>query len=129
MVVAVFCVALLGVLLFGLGMTVSLMRGKYKQLGGLNQDPAHPLHKLVRAHGNTAEYAPFLAVLILYLGSQNPGRWVLALMIAATLMRFLLVLGLLLSDTLVRAHPLRFIGALGTYIFGIGLCAAAILSV
>lgn len=127
MVIAVVCTALLGALLFGLGMAVSLMRGKHKQLAGYPTDPTHALHKLVRAHGNTAEYAPFLAALFLYLGAHGSASWVAYLIGAATFCRLLVVVGILLSDTLERPHPLRFLGALGTYLAGLGLCVALVI--
>ncbi len=43
--------------------------------------------------------------------------------------RYAIVAGILLSPTLDRPQPLRFIGALGTYITGVALSVAAFLSV
>jgi uncharacterized membrane protein YecN with MAPEG domain len=42
---------------------------------------------MVRAHGNTAEYAPMLAVLFLFLGSRDPAARVLWTIAIATLSR------------------------------------------
>ena len=103
MTVAIACIGLLGLLLFGLGLAVSLTRGRTDTAAGYSSDPSDRLHKLVRAHGNTTEYAAILAVLML-------------------------VAGILLSATLDKAHPLRFIGALGTYVAGIGLSTAVLRS-
>jgi uncharacterized protein len=122
--IALGCVAVLGLLLFGLGLSVSMMRFRQRTLSDCVDDPANLLHKLVRAHGNTAEYAPFLAVLFLFLGARSPSTLTVSLMIIATVCRCLLVVGLVAFPTMVRPNPFRFVGALGTYGAGIGLCLA-----
>jgi len=127
MYVALACVALLGVLLFGLGLAVSLRRGTADVLIGHPADPADPLHKLVRAHGNAAEYAPFLAVLMLASGGGEPATWVLWCMGLATAARYLHAAGMLLSPTLAKPQPLRFVGALGTYLTGLALSVGLLL--
>lgn len=123
-VVALACTAVLGLLLFGLGLMVSVMRGKFDIHIGHPDDPKHMMHRFVRAHGNTTEYAPFLAVLFLYLGAHQPVAWVLWTIGLTTAARILIVIGLLSSSTLARPHPIRFIGALGTYLGGIALTIA-----
>jgi len=128
MATAVLCTGLLGLLLFGLGFGVSLTRGSTNKTSGYNPDPTDRLYKMVRAHGNTAEYAPMLAVLMLFLGSRDPATWVLWVMGIATLSRYLIAVGLIVSPTLDKPHPLRFAGALGTYLCGIVLCVVAFLS-
>ncbi len=45
-------------------------------------------------------------------------------MIVATACRYLLAAGVILSPTLDKPHPLRFVGALGTYVAGFALCGA-----
>jgi uncharacterized membrane protein YecN with MAPEG domain len=119
---AITCTAILGILLFGLGLAVSMLRFREKRLAGHEGDPTNLLHRVVRAHGNTAEYAPFLAVLFLYLGGRNPGAMALGLMVAATACRVLLAVGLIAWPTLARPNPVRFVGALGTYLAGLALC-------
>lgn len=76
------CTAALGLLLFGLGFAVSRARFARRRGSGHDDDPRDLLHKLVRAHANTAEFAPFLAVLFLAHGARGhaawggwPGRW------------------------------------------------------
>ncbi|HKT93374.1 MAG TPA: MAPEG family protein [Paraburkholderia sp.] len=122
--IALACVAVLGLLLFGLGVTISLLRFREGTLSGCAPDPASLLHKLVRAHANTAEYAPFLAVLFLYLGARSPSPATLALIVAATLCRCLLVVGLIAFPSMAKPNPARFLGALGTYAAGIALSLA-----
>src|SRR5437899_3518761 len=113
---AVLCMGLLGLLVFGLGLAVSLVRGSTGANFAYAADPTDRLYKLVRAHGNAAEYAPIMAVLILFLGARNPGTWLLWFFVAATVSRYLHALGMILSKSLDRPDPLRFVGALGTYV-------------
>jgi uncharacterized membrane protein YecN with MAPEG domain len=127
MTTALVCIALLGLLVFGLGFAISTVRGRKETLIGFSPDPGDSLHKLVRAHGNTAEYAAMLAILIYAVGTRSPAPWVLWCMGIATVSRYLIAAGLILSATLEKPHPLRFVGALGTYLAGFGLCAALLL--
>jgi len=128
MATAVICTGLLGLLLFGLGLGVSLTRGSTNKTSGYDQDPTDRLYKMIRAHGNTTEYAPMLAVLMLFLGSRDPAAWVLWVMWIATVSRYLIAIGIIVSPTLDKPHPLRFVGALGTYLTGIVLSVLAVLS-
>ncbi len=127
MSIAVVCAALLGLLVFGLGFAVSMVRGRTNTVIGHGSDPTDPLHKLVRAHGNTTEYAAMLAVLFLLVGSRDPATWVLWAIGITTASRYLIAIGLAISPTLATPHPLRFIGALGTYLGGLALCVALLL--
>ena len=65
------CTAALGLLLFGLGFAVSRARFARRRGSGHDDDPRDLLHKLVRAHANTAEFAPVLAVLFLAHGARG----------------------------------------------------------
>ena len=121
--VAVTCTALLGLLLFGLGFAVSMARFKFKVLIGSPSDPTSFMYKLVRAHANTAEYVPFLAILFLYLGSHNPTDRTLLVMELTTAARFIFVVGMLAFKSLNAPNPVRFVGAAGTYAGGISLAA------
>ena len=128
MAVAVLCTGLLGILVFGLGLSVSLVRGSTRTNFGYSTDPTNRLYKLVRAHGNAAEYAPMLALLTWYLGSHQPGRFVVWTYVAATAFRYLHALGMILAQSLDKVDPLRFVGALGTYVAGLILVAAVFLT-
>lgn len=122
--VVVFCTAALGALLFLLGLAVSIMRFRSGVGAGPSEDRNSTLNKLIRAHANTAEFAPFLAVLFLYFGWRGPSVLVVNMIIAVTLCRFLLVIGLVAWPSMGRPNPARFIGALGTYLLGSALCVA-----
>src|SRR5215831_16977240 len=119
--IAVACTALLGLLLFGLGLHVSLMRGRMKRSIGCDTSPTDPLHRAVRAHGNTAEYTPFFAVLFLWFAMHPGPAWVSIAIVLATIARLLLVAGPLWGPSLDKPNPMRFLGALLTYLTGIAL--------
>lgn len=123
---AITCIGLLGLLVIGLGLRVSLLRGNTSRAIGYDDDPADALHKCVRAHANACEYNPMLAVLIFALASEGYGWWTSTLFVAAVAVRFSHAAGMLLSPTLAKGHPLRFAGALGTYVVGFALVLAAI---
>jgi uncharacterized membrane protein YecN with MAPEG domain len=124
---AVTCTALLALLVFALGFAVSMGRQRSRRGIGFDPSPTDPLHKLVRAHGNTTEYAPMLAVLFLVLGGLAPAAWVGWVMWAAVVSRYLIVAGLL-TGSLADANPMRFVGATGTYLCGILLVVAVFVS-
>jgi uncharacterized membrane protein YecN with MAPEG domain len=126
--VITFCIGLLGLLVFALGLAVSLNRGSTRTNFGYTPDPTDRLYKLVRAHGNAAEYAPMLAVLMLFLSGRAPGPFVTGTCILATIARYLHAAGMILSPTLDRPYPLRFAGALLTYVTGLILAVAALLA-
>src|SRR5437773_12448634 len=121
---AVLCMGLLGLLVFGLGLAVSLVRGSTGANFAYTVDPTDRLYKLVRAHGNAAEYAPMLALLTWYLGSHQPGRFVVWTFGAATAFRRLRALGRIVGMSLGQVEPLRVAGALGTYVSGLVLVIA-----
>ncbi len=125
--VALYCVAVLGALLFGMGPVISAQRGKTGAFIGYEAEPTNSLYKWIRAHANTAEYAPFLAVLILYLGAHQPADWVIWTMIAVTAFRLIFVAGLVLPATMAKPNIMRFVGAAGTYFAGLALCAALLI--
>lgn len=128
MTVAIICTALLGLLVFGLGLFVSAGRGSAKTLYGQKEDPSDPLYHRVRAHGNSIEYAPMLAVLMLYLGSLDPAAWIVWTFGIVTFARYLIVAGILIPDTMDTPNPMRFVGALVTYLGGFALVIATIMT-
>ncbi len=129
MTVALVCTALLGLLIFGLGLVVSVLRGSTGTVIGHGIDPTDRLHKMVRAHGNAAEYAPMLAVLMLAIAARGATPWMVWTFVAATGFRYVHAAGMLLSPSLDRPQPLRFVGALGTYVSGLALVLALLLVV
>jgi len=129
MATAVICVAAMALLIFLLGFWVSIQRGRTNVITGIQDDPTSGLNKAVRAHGNATEYVPILAVLTIYLGTQDVAGWVGWAMIVAAVSRYLVVIGFLTCKTLEKPHVLKAIGALGTYVAGIAMCVAAYMTV
>jgi uncharacterized membrane protein YecN with MAPEG domain len=131
MQVPVICVAVLALLIFLLGFLISMVRGKTGIIyySGSLDDPTSFLTKAVRALGNTVEFAPIFAVMFLYLGSTNPDNWVYWAIGIATISRVLMVAGFLTATTLSKIHPLKAVGAMGTYFSGMALCIAMVNSV
>ena len=127
----VICVSILGLMIFLLGFLISTLRGKTGIIyySDSLDDPTSLLTKAVRALANTAEFGPMLAVMFLYLGTTDPSRWVYWTMVVATASRVLMVVGFLTAGTLRKIHPLKAVGAIGTYFSGIALCVAMVMSV
>jgi uncharacterized membrane protein YecN with MAPEG domain len=119
--IAIVCSALLGLLLFGLGLNVSLQRRQNRRSAGHDASPVDPLHRAIRAHANTAEYAPFFAVMFLWYAMKPAPGWIIATIVLATIARFSLAGALLFGPSLNRPNPGRLFGALFTYICGIVL--------
>jgi hypothetical protein len=118
------CIGLLFLLLISLGMLVTVGRGKFNVLTGHSLEPEDTLNKWVRAHANTTEYVPALMVVIYILSLAPQAVWVDWFVMLVTLSRYLIALGIILPKTMSKPNPLRFAGALGTYVFGLGLCIA-----
>src|ERR1043166_321704 len=78
--VAIVCTALLGLLLFGLGLNVSLQRRQNRRSAGHDASPVDPLHRAIRAHANTAKYAPFFAVMFLWYAMKPAPTGIIATM-------------------------------------------------
>jgi hypothetical protein len=122
------CAAILVILHFALALNVSLTRQRTKTGIGGGDDPAGPMNKAVRAHGNSAEYAPIFVALFLYFLLSGAGGWVAWVAILVTASRVLHALGMLWSQSFNRPpHPLRAVGALGTYVGGFALGFALLL--
>jgi uncharacterized protein len=130
MTIAIICTAILAAMLLALGLNVSRMRGVTGKTGGSQfpDDPASGLLKAIRAHGNAAEYVPTLIVLFLLVGARSPAAAAIPLIAGATIARLVHAYGLLSSPSLATPTTSRLIGAVGTYLFGIGLAVAAALS-
>ncbi len=119
MISSIVCMGLLALLVFGLGLAVSLTRARTETLFGVPDDPSSLMYKMNRAHGNTVEFAPMLAVLMAYIGTHQPSHWIAWVIILATAFRYIIVFGLITGGTMKAFNVFRFIGALGTYVTGL----------
>jgi uncharacterized membrane protein YecN with MAPEG domain len=126
---SVVTIALLAALVFLLGANVTRLRATSPPGDAqFRTDPSAPLLKAIRAHGNATEYIPTLAVLILILGTSTDDHYATLLMVAAVGFRIIHAAALLTCATLAANTVPRSIGAAGTYLTGIGLIAAVLLS-
>ncbi|HEV8562464.1 MAG TPA: MAPEG family protein [Actinophytocola sp.] len=127
MTLALACAAILAALVFILGANVTRLRAAGAKRGGpfAPSDPADPLYKAIRAHGNAVEYIPTLLVLFLLDAARAPS-WTLVFVVCATLARLAHAVGMLSTPTLAKSTPLRVAGASGTYLFGFALAVTLV---
>ena len=109
------CSAALVLLFATLSFNVSRMRRKRRSFPEI---PEAEVIKAIRAHGNAAEYIPLFVALFLYMNSlqPSPSLYLVSVATLATLSRFAHAAGMLLTASVAERHPLRFWGALVTYI-------------
>ena len=122
------CSAILVILYFVLAINVSMTRRKTRTGIGAGNDPGGPMNKAVRAHGNAAEYVPIFVALFLYFLLAGAGGWITWVVVIVTTCRVLHALGMFMSkDFNSPPHPLRALGALGTYLGGLALGIALLM--
>jgi len=122
------CSGVLVILYFWLAFNVSLTRRRTRTSIGSGDDPSGPLNRAVRAHGNAAEYTPIFVALFLYFLMSGAGGWITWAVVIATLSRVLHALGMLMTKEFKgKPHPLRAIGAAGTYLGGFALGVALLM--
>jgi hypothetical protein len=124
------CAAVLAALVFVLGANVTRLRAAGAKRGGpfAPSNPADPLYKAIRAHGNAIEYIPTLLVLFVLVATRAPS-WTLVFVVGATLARLLHAVAMLSAPTLAESTPLRVVGAAGTYAFGFALAVTLVSTV
>ena len=116
---AVLCVAVLVLFYGALSFNVSRVRRKRRSDPTVTEDA---LTKAIRAHGNASEYVPLFTACLLYLNAASPSGFVTGLAVAVLVCRLSHAAGMFLTPTVNDRHPLRFVGALGSYfcLFAIG---------
>lgn len=116
MMISYLCTAFLGLLVFGLGLNVSLNRMKSDDSGReALKNPKSPLFRARIAHSNACQYCPMFAILILL----NQGSLAGIIAIAAVISRALHAFGFLGFTK--APNPFIFAGATGTYLSGLAL--------
>lgn len=122
------CAGLLAFLLFGLGLSVSIERGRAGKLGGMPDDETTRLFRLIRAHGNSAEYVPVALAIALYFAVADRTTGGLVAIISMTAARYLHAFALIFGSSMSQFNLLRFIGGMGTYLAGFALSIILILN-
>jgi uncharacterized membrane protein YecN with MAPEG domain len=107
------CAGLLVLLYAGLSNNVSRLRLRQQKLSDVTEAE---LTKAIRAHGNASEYVPLFVVLFLYLQLTQASAAFAIVAVVATLSRIAHAAGMLRIANVADRHPLRFLGALGTYL-------------
>ncbi len=107
------CSASLVLLYAALSFNVSRMRLKRRKFPEVTEAE---VTKAVRAHGNAAEYVPLLVAIFLYMNSTQSSVYVVGVAVLATVSRFAHAAGMFRIASVTERHPLRFFGALGTYL-------------
>lgn len=120
----VLCVAIL-ILLYG-ALSINVSRVRRKRRGDPTVTEA-ALTKAIRAHGNASEYIPLFAAVLLYLNTASPSIFVTCLAVTVLVCRLFHAAGTLLIPSVTERHPLKFVGALGTYFCLFALGGALIL--
>ena len=118
--IVLLCVALLVILYAVLSFNVSTTRLKKRKDPTVSEAA---LTKAIRAHGNASEYIPIFVAVLLYLNMGKPSAYLGAIAITALASRAMHAAGMFLIPTVNERHPLRFVGALGTYfcLFALGI--------
>lgn len=109
------CVACLGLLVFALGLNVSLNRMRSSSQREDLKNPKSSLFRARLAHSNACQYCPMFCVLI----ALSDGNMGTAFGIVAVIARYLHAFGFLGFKK--APNPFIFCGALGTYISGLAL--------
>lgn len=108
---------MLGALVFGLGVNVSLHRMKLAVSVGHDSDPDNPLSRARVAHSNACEYCPMFAVLMLCTAG---GKIATGFAVLAVVARYAHAFGMI-TRPLSRPNRYRYYGSLFTYVSGLGL--------
>jgi uncharacterized protein len=119
------CAAILVTFYFILSFNVSRIRLNYRKLRAAGVGGEVTLQKAIRAHGNAAEYIPLFVLLFFFFNAGGPA-WLQWAAVGATASRLLHGVGMLLAKDTNTRHPLRFVGALGTYVAGLAFAYALI---
>ena len=118
----IICIALMGIMIFGLGANVTRHRAMRGDSGPqMPKDPTDRLLIAIRAHGNAAEYIPTLIGLLLVASTLTDGWWLDTLAVVALVARALHAAGMLTSKSLAEHGGIRDIGAGFTYLSGFAL--------
>lgn len=122
------CSGVLLILYVALAANVTRLRMKTRTGVGTGDDPSGPLNKAVRAHGNAAEFVPIFVAVFLYFSLTAPGGWIAWVAVIVTVARVCHAAGMLMTSSFSGPpHPLRGIGALGTYVGGLLLGVALLM--
>lgn len=118
MSISIVSISLLFILCLVLAFNTSVSRSITGNYNGMETNENNLLYRAQRAHLNSVEYAPLLAIVFYILGQQEQSEWVLTAIITITTLRYVHAAGILFPRIFGKSIPLKLIGTLGTYILG-----------
>ncbi len=122
--ILVLCSGLLAALYAALSVNVSVTRLRRRKDSSITEAQ---LTKAIRAHGNASEYIPLFIASFLFLGISGSSPTLAVVAVLATVSRVAHAAGMFLIANVSERHPLRYYGALGTYVCLIAVGVAILL--
>ena len=120
----VLCSGALASLYAVLSLNVSLTRLRKRKDSSVTEAQ---LTKAIRAHGNASEYIPLFIAAFLYLSTSGSDGLLSVIAVLATVSRFAHAAGMFRIANVSERHPLRYYGALGTYVCLFAVAVALLL--
>ncbi|MEO5691571.1 MAG: MAPEG family protein [Usitatibacter sp.] len=111
--ILILCSGLLAILYAALSVNVSVTRLRKRKDSSVTEAQ---LTKAIRAHGNASEYIPLFIASFLFLGISGSGPTLAVVAVLATVSRVAHAAGMFRIASVNERHPLRYFGALGTYV-------------
>lgn len=124
---AILCVAILALMQICLGLAISACRWKFKKSVGTPDDPGHIMKRISTAYSNCAEWHPMLYALLLIQPMSGGPAWAIWFGPLVVTARCLAVTGLV-TFTLERPNPFRFVGAATTYVCSLALAILLVIT-
>ena len=122
------CSAILVILYFALSVHVSMTRGRTKTGIGTGNDPSAPLAKPSAHMAMQPNTVPNFVALFLYFLMSGASGWITWVVVIVTISRVLHAMGMLMTANFNGPpHPLRAVGAMGTYLCGFALGIALLM--
>jgi uncharacterized membrane protein YecN with MAPEG domain len=122
--ILVLCSGLLALLYAVLSVNVSLTRQRKQKDSSITEAQ---LTKAIRAHGNASEYIPLFIASFLFLGISGSSPALAVVAVLATVSRLAHAAGMFRIANVSERHPLRYYGAIGTYVCLFAVAVAVLL--
>ena len=122
--ILVLCSGLLALLYAALSVNVSVTRRRKQKDSSITEAQ---LTKAIRAHGNASEYIPLFIASFLFLGISGSSPALAVVAVLATVSRLAHAAGMFRIANVSERHPLRYYGAIGTYVCLFAVAVAVLL--
>ena len=122
--ILVLCSGLLALLYAVLSINVSVTRLRKQKDPSITEAQ---LTKAIRAHGNASEYIPLFIASFLFLGISGSSPALAVVAVLATVSRLAHAAGMFRIANVSERHPLRYYGAIGTYVCLFAVAVAVLL--